>query len=195
MDNTSNWIQWWPSLEVSFMLSPNLKVLDIINILSKLPYNLQIIATQEKIDNNISKFDEWYLFDETDSNSSRIHSLKLPLRLDICWNRKAMLTIDKLSYTISMVNIYFYWSEHDALEWWQLWVSKEQVVEFKKFLDDIFRKTNFLLWTVEFEKNVSWIFKTNNCSPHESYNLNNIDFSSLKNYAYTINNCGTLWNI
>ena len=185
-----SWLQWWDFLEVSFIqeIKSDKKsfVLDIINTLQQLKYSFEIAIDDHELNEKVNDFSTGYLDDENNPNSTRYHSIDIPIWLNISGRRKARLLIQTISDELIMINTYFYWAEDDVPEWWQIWIKDNELIHFEEYLQDIFQTINFPIWMIAFEDDIIAVFNTNSCWPDKSYNLNNIDRKFINSNMFTI---------
>ncbi|NHN34875.1 hypothetical protein [Paenibacillus agricola] len=131
-------------------------------------------VAENNVDNLISSFVLGYPNDEKDPNTVFIHSLKLRLLVAFPRQRKAYLHIEQISSNSIIVDFCFFGSEFDAPEWNQVGVRKDEYVDFKQFLIDMFEVYDFIIGGISWEEDVKFLFGCNEVYPNECYQYQNI---------------------
>ncbi|WP_088071911.1 hypothetical protein [Gottfriedia luciferensis] len=172
----SQWLQGGPFLEVSFLLelkkSKKETIQEIILNLSKVRNRIEIY------DNNIEEiidfFDRGYPFDDEDTQSIYMHSLRLRLYVYLTRKRKATLQIEMVSSNTIMVNFWFYGSYFDSKEWDQIGIENEEITEFTNFLKELYFVYEFKIGGMAIEEDVISLFGFDEACPNECYRYENI---------------------
>lgn len=188
------WLQGGPFLEISFVLELRKKkketIQDIIDKLFKVNYKIEII--DNNIDELLNAFEKGYPFDSEDSQSISLHSLKLRLYVYLSRKRKAILQIDKVSSNALIVNFYFYGSSFDALEWEQVGIMENEMVDFTNFFTELFSIYEYKVGGIAYEEDVLSLFDGNEVFPSECYRFENISPSYFLQEPSSF--VGILWN-
>jgi hypothetical protein len=190
----SEWLIGGPFLEVSFLLplkeNKEKIIRSIINKMLESHYRIQV--ADNIVDDSISSFVLGYPYDEENPNTVFIHSLKLRLFVAFPRQRKAYLHIKQISSNSIIVDFCFYGSEFDAPEWNQAGVRKDEYIDFKQFLIDMFEIYDFIIGGISWEEDVKFLFDSNEVYPNECYQYQNIspDYF-LQNPSYFTD---VIWN-
>lgn len=170
------WLQGGPFLEVSFLLGLKKEkaetIQEITEKFSKMKSKIEIV------DINISEITDFfargYPYDENNTSSLRLHSLRLRLYVYMSRKRKATLQIEVVSSNALMVNFWFYGDEFDESEWGQIGIKREEYDEFVGFLKELYSVYKFKIGGIAIEENVLGLFRISKIYPNELYRYENI---------------------
>ena|GEM_PF-1531428 len=190
----SQWLQGGPFLEVSFLLELKKKkketIQEIIFNLSKVRNRIEIY--DKNVDEIIDFFDGGYPFEEEDPQSSYMHSLRLSLYVYLSRKRKATLQIEMVSSNALMVNFWFYGSNFDAMEWDQIGIENEEIIDFTNFLKELYLICEFKIGGIAIEEDVISLFGLDEVYPNECYRYENISPDRFLQESYSF--IDVIWN-
>ena len=171
----SQWLQGGPFLEVSFLLElkeeKTKTVQDIINNLSKVTNEIEVV--DENVDEIIDFFNRGYPYDEEDSQTINLHSLRLRLYVYLLRKRKAILQLEVVSPNALMVNFWFYGDGNDEPEYDQVGIMKEEFIGFTSFLQELYSIYEFIIGGIAFEEDVLKLFGFEKTYPNECFRYEN----------------------
>ncbi|MGG0174834.1 hypothetical protein [Gottfriedia acidiceleris] len=190
----SQWLQGGPFLEVSFLLELKKRkketIQEIIFNLSKVRNKIEIY--DKNVDEIIDFFDRGYPFDEEDPQSIYIHSLKLRLYVYLSRKRKATLQIEMISSNAIMVNFWFYGSIFDVIEWDQIGIENEEIIDFTNFLKELYVVYEFKIGGIAIEEDIISLFGFDKAFPNECYRYENISPDQFLQESYSF--IDVIWN-
>lgn len=185
-----NWLKGGPFLELSFLhLLKGSKITFAKQLITKLQNEITHFSMgidSYKLEQDIIEFDKGYPFDDTDKQSPIIHSLQIPIYLEIEGRRKSVISLQLISANLLIINFWFFGGEDDVPEWNQIGFKKNQFKTFKKFQLEICHLLKFPISTIEFENDITDIFDTEETWPNESYKIPNIKPLRLNSYLSVI---------
>lgn len=152
-------LQWWPFIEISFVIANNK-------------------SNNENIINNLKLLQEYWIFLDIENNN---FSLNKYFEWVILRDKKFFdLYLNIISEDLILFDFTFIYNTW--INWEAYWVNeyyiKNNLVNFLKVLKNIF---NFNIWIISKEDNIISFFKTKECYPHKDYNLSNINYEKLDN--------------
>lgn len=176
------WLQGGPFLEVSFILENNIErktfIKDFFNKLKNIPQKFEMKIND--LNKEINKFSKGYPYDENNPNTDQIHSIKIPLIVNISGERKSLLFFEEISENTIQVNFCFFGESFDAPEWNQKGIRESDMPEFKKFLLSLYEVFEFPIGVSSVENDCVLLFyDCNETWPNECYNLTNIDLPKI----------------
>jgi hypothetical protein len=168
-----------PYLEVSFLLIQNidLKYDFIKNFLKRLEsLSISFQFTSPELHNTIIKdYDEGYLDNPEDLNSTRYHTANFPLVMNFKKQRHTNLKIDLVGPSTVQFDFIFYGGEFDEPEWDQFGIRAEDFPEFVSFFEELQKIYTFELGIIGYEIDCTMIFEGNLCIPSEWLVINKFD--------------------
>lgn len=190
-----HWLQGGPFLEVSFIIKNNTDrnkfIKEFFNKLKNIPQKFLIKA--DKLDDEINKFSIGYPYDENEINTYRIHSIEIPLLINVSGERRSKLYFEEISKNTIQINFCFFGDEDDAPEWNQKGIKDKDMPEFTKFLLALYEVFEFPIGAISVENDCVCLFfidkKQNVTWPNEIYKINNINLSKIisdPNYYHII---------
>lgn len=159
---------------------------DILFRLSKVRTSIEIY--DNNVEERIEEFCIGYLFDE----SQYIHSFTLRLFVSFARKRKAFLYIEQVSSNSILVNFLFYGSSFDALEWNQVGIQKEEIMEFMDFLIELYSVFVFKIGGIALEEDILGLFGCEETYPSECYRYEKVicDYFVKEPYPFI----AIIWN-
>ncbi|MFF2878628.1 hypothetical protein ACFVR2_20145 [Gottfriedia sp. NPDC057991] len=190
----SQWLQGGPFLEVSFLLELKEKkketIQEVISNLLKVRNRIEIY--DKNVDEIVDFFDRGYPFDEEDPQSNYMHSLRLRLYVYLSRKRKATLQIEMVSSNAIMVNFWFYGSNLDDMEWDQIGIKNEEIIDFTNFLKELYFIYEYKIGGIAIEENVISLFGLDGVYPNECYRYENISHNRFLQESYSF--IDIIWN-
>jgi hypothetical protein len=183
-----HWLQGGPFLEVSFILENNSQrgkfIRDFLNKLKKIPQRFQIKL--DNLDNEIDKFSRGDAYDKDNPDTYQIHSIEVPLLINISGERRSKLYFEEISQNTIKINFCFFGDKEDALEWNQKGIKDNEMPEFTKFLSSLYELFEFPIGAISVEnEGVLLFFDCDETWPNECYKLSKIN---IKKIIKNINN-------
>mgnify|MGYP001620069441 CR=1 FL=1 len=177
-----DWLQGGPFLEVSFIVeNPRNRrkfIEEFLNKLKNIPQKFQIKLSN--LDTEIEKFSNGYPWDEKDPNTYLIHSVEIPLLINVSGERKSKLYFEEISKDTIQINFCFFGDENDAPEWDQKGIKDKDMPEFTKFLSSLYEAFEFPIGAISVENDcVLLFFHCAETWPNECYKLNNINMEKI----------------
>ena len=178
----NQWLQGGPFLEVSFILENNNErekfIHEFFAKLKNIPQEFQIKT--DTLDDKINEFSKGYPYDEKDPNTYQVHSLEIPLLINVSGERRSKLCFEEISKNTIQINFCFFGDENDAPEWNQKGIQDKDMPEFTKFLSALYEVFEFPIGAIAEENDcVSSFFECGEWWPNECYKLHNINMQKI----------------
>ncbi|MAG47540.1 hypothetical protein CL617_02965 [archaeon] len=179
LNSKTSWLEGGPYLEVSFLLENKSNritfIKEILDKLKNIPYKYQIKANNLK--KEIDKFSEGYPYDENDPNTYQIHSVEIPLTINISKERKSKLYFEEVSENTIQINFCFLCDTNKSKE-----DKKEDkdILAYTKFLSSLYEIFKFPIGVISVENDcVTLFYDSDKAWPHEDFKISNIDLPQI----------------
>lgn len=175
------WLQGGPFLEVSFLLENNKSRRDFLILFFEKLRDLSVkfqIKT-DRLDKQIDDFSKEYPYDENDPQRFQIHSIKIPLMIDVAGERKSMLHIDEVAENTVLFDFCFFGDKEDILEWDQKGIKDGEMPEFSNFLISLYHIFKFPFGLIGLEMDCLFAFGCGKEWPNYCYKVKNLNVKHL----------------
>jgi hypothetical protein len=169
------WLQGGPFLEISLITED----VEIKNLITKISRLKSISIIEENIEKKINQFETGYLFDEEDSNSRRMHTIRLNIFVEVLGKRKSLLFIERVAEKTLLLNFCFFGSEFDAPEWEQKGIQEGEYHHFVSFLSELLKYLKGIAGAVAIEKDILELISENNTRPDNVFSYKEINPTEL----------------
>jgi hypothetical protein len=173
------WIQGGPLLEVSFLIYCDSTreefLLDVINKITKLECFVNFANLEINMD--IEKFVDGYEYDF--ENSIIIHSIEIDFIAQIGRTRKGTIYISEIYFETYVVDLCFFGSAFDAVEWNQVGIKKDEYIYFIGLLKELYEIFDFRVGGIALEDDIKVLYASEQPWPNIDYQIVNLKCTEL----------------
>jgi hypothetical protein len=169
------WLQGGPFLEISLITEE----VDINDLITKISHHNCVNIIDENIEEKMNQFKAGYLFDEEDSNSRRIHTIRLNIFVELLGKRKSLLFIERVAEKTFLLNFCFFGSEFDAPEWEQKGIQEDEYHHFVSFLSELLKYLQGFAGAVAIENDILGLISENHTRPNNAFSYKKINPTEL----------------